>query len=61
MKEFRVSYAAEEPKKVLECVDIRRTKSEKVSRRKAIKEENVDKEAEAFIRFEHSKWLTESS
>ncbi|CAG7864585.1 unnamed protein product [Brassica rapa] len=61
MKEFRVSYAAEEPKQVLECVDMRRTKSEKVSRRKATKEDNVDKEAEAFIKFEHSKWMSESS
>ncbi|XP_018450496.1 uncharacterized protein LOC108821985 [Raphanus sativus] len=54
-KEFRVSFAAEEPIHVLECADTRRTK------REATKEVDVDKEADEFIKFEHRKfckWTT---
>ncbi|CAH8349693.1 unnamed protein product [Eruca vesicaria subsp. sativa] len=61
VKEFRVSFAAEEPIHVLECADPRRTKSEKMSRREATKEVDVDKEADEFIKFEHRKfckWTT---
>ncbi|KAJ0247512.1 hypothetical protein HA466_0159620 [Hirschfeldia incana] len=51
-KEFRVSFAAEEPIHVLEYADMRRTKSE------ATKEVDVDKEADEFIKFEHRKFCT---
>ncbi|VVA93818.1 unnamed protein product [Arabis nemorensis] len=62
MKEFRGVYAAEEPIQVFES-DMRRTKSEKMGTREVVKEEDVDKEAEEFIKFEHrkfSKWMTKS-
>ncbi|ESQ34173.1 hypothetical protein EUTSA_v10009217mg [Eutrema salsugineum] len=63
VKEYRVSYAAEEPVKVFEYVDMRRAMSEKMGTREAAKEEDVDKEAEEFIKFEHRqfcKWMTKS-
>ncbi|CAH8299165.1 unnamed protein product [Eruca vesicaria subsp. sativa] len=57
MKEYRVSYAAEEPMQFFEHADLRRKKSEKMGMREVAKEkEDVDKEAEEFIRFERSKF-----
>ncbi|KAH0878601.1 hypothetical protein HID58_065995, partial [Brassica napus] len=53
-KEFRVSYGAEKPKQ-----EDKEREGEVGERLR--KKENVDKEAEAFIRLEHSKWMTESS
>ncbi|KAF2534098.1 hypothetical protein F2Q70_00030704 [Brassica cretica] len=57
MKEFQVSYVTEELMQVFEHADLRRKKSEKMGRREAAKEKkDVDKEAEDFIKFEHSKF-----
>ncbi|WZZ04087.1 hypothetical protein YC2023_090008 [Brassica napus] len=57
MKEFQVSYVTEELMQVFEHADLRRKKSEKMGRREAAKEKkDVDKEAEEFIKFEHSKF-----
>lgn len=64
VKEFRVSFAAEEPIHVLEYEDMRRTQSERMSRREATKQVDVDKEADEFIKFEHRKfckWTTTKS
>uniref|UniRef100_A0A1J3I0P8 Uncharacterized protein n=1 Tax=Noccaea caerulescens TaxID=107243 RepID=A0A1J3I0P8_NOCCA len=63
MKESRVTYAAEEPSQVFDYADMRRTKSEKMGTKEVAKEEDVDKEAEEFIKFEHRKfckWMTKS-
>ncbi|KFK44485.1 hypothetical protein AALP_AA1G262900 [Arabis alpina] len=62
MKEFRAVFATEEPIQVFEHADMRRTKSENMGTREVAKEEDVDKEAEKFIKFEHrkfSKWIDE--
>ncbi|CAN8291301.1 unnamed protein product [Cochlearia groenlandica] len=57
MKEYRVAYAVEEPIQAFECVDMmRRTQSEKMYTREVTKQEDVDKEAEEFIKFEHTKF-----
>lgn len=64
MKEFQAVFAAEEPIQSYEYADMRRTKSEKMGTREVAKAENVDKEAEEFIKFEHtkfSKWMTKSA
>ncbi|CAH8298671.1 unnamed protein product [Eruca vesicaria subsp. sativa] len=62
MKEYRVSYAAEEPMQFFKHADLRRKKSEKMGKREVTEEkEDVDKEAEEFIKFEHRKfckWMT---
>lgn len=63
MKELPDVFAAEEPAQVFEFADMRRSKSEKMCTREVAKEENVDKEAEEFIKFEHTKfrkWMTKS-
>ncbi|CAF2160830.1 unnamed protein product [Brassica napus] len=61
MKEFQVSYVTEELMQVFEHADLRRKKSEKMGRREAAKEKkDVDKEAEEFIKFEHSKFCKEN-
>lgn len=63
MKEFRAVFAAEEPIQAFEYADMRRSKSEKMGTREVAKED-VDKEAEEFIKFEHtkfSKWMTKSA
>ncbi|CAA7023640.1 unnamed protein product [Microthlaspi erraticum] len=64
MKESpRVTYAAEEQSQVFQYPDMRRTKSENVGAREVAKEDDVDKEAEEFINFEHRKfckWMTKS-
>ncbi|AEE30549.1 hypothetical protein AtNW77_Chr1g0027661 [Arabidopsis thaliana] len=64
MKEFRAVFAAEEPIQGFEYADMRRSKSENMGTREVAKAEDVDKEAEQFIKFEHtkfSKWMTKSA
>ncbi|KAL1198282.1 hypothetical protein V5N11_026948 [Cardamine amara subsp. amara] len=63
MKEFQTVFAVEEPSQVFEYADMRRSTSEKMGTRKVAKEEDVDKEADEFIKLEHtkfSKWMTKS-
>nr|AAO41889.1 unknown protein [Arabidopsis thaliana] len=64
MKEFRAVFAAEEQIQGFEYADMRRSKSENMGTREVAKAEDVDKEAEQFIKFEHtkfSKWMTKSA